>query len=190
MEKSAMHRAVQALRHNNNVGRIHAMKISKRPPAGIWLLVWHWMIFLVIACVLLVLLCAATLGTSVEQALYMTLGQTAHMVILYPTWAWFLFVVLLVAGTRLWGIIGAALMFYPISSIAYKLDVSIIASTGADTADLIFALGYLYRLGILAVAFLFFVVIPTIVWRKTKLNLSVMQGCFCFMLRAKMTRNA
>jgi hypothetical protein len=172
------------------LGELTRMKIPKRPPTGIWLLVLRYMVCLVIAFALLVLLCAGALGTSVEQALYMTLGQTAQMVIYYPIWAWFLFVVLLVAGTCLWGIIGAALTFYLISSITYKLDVSIIASSGADTADLIFALGYFYRLGILAVAFLFLIVIPTIIWRKTKLNLSVMQGCFCFRFRAKMTRSA
>ena len=170
-------------------GELTRMKISRRPPTGIWSFVWRCLVFLVIACALLVLLCAAALGTSVAQALYLMLGQITHMVLHYPAWAWFLFGVLLVAGTRLWGIIGAALMFYPISSVVYQLDVSIIAGTGADTADLIFALGYFHRLTILAVVFLSFIVIPTIIWRKKELNLSLMQGCFSFRFGANKIRN-
>lgn len=66
-------------------------------------------VFSVAASVLLVSLCAAALGTSLEQAFFPTLGQIAHMAIYYPVWAWLLFLALLVAGTRVWGLIGAVL---------------------------------------------------------------------------------
>ena len=158
------------------------MKIPHAQPAGVGSMVVRCIAFIVAASALLVSLCAAALGTSLEQAFFLTLGQIAHMAIHYPLWAWFLFLALLVAGTRVWGLIGAALMFYPISSIVYRFDVRIIAATGADTSDLIFALGHFHRLVMLAAGFLLFVVIPTLIWRRKKLNLDLTHACFWFRL--------
>jgi hypothetical protein len=157
------------------------MKIPQ-PPAT-WSPVWRCILLLPVSAAFLVLFTAAALGTGVEQAFLLTLGQVGHMAVHYPLWAWLVIVVLLAVGTRFWGLVGAVLMYYPISSIVYRLDVGIIAATGADTGDLIFALGCFHRMAILVVAFFWLVVLPTIIWRRRKLNLSVSQGCFCFRLK-------
>ena len=133
-------------------------------PKPTWSPVWRWILLPAFSFALLVLFIAAALGTGVEGAFFMTLGQVGHMAVHYPLWVWLLFAALLLVATRLWGLIGALLMYYPISSIAQRLDVRAIAPTGADTADIIFALGCLHRMTILVVVFFWLIVLPTIKW--------------------------
>ena len=109
----------------------------------------------------------------------------------YPFWVWLMILSLLLLGARLWGIIGAVLVSIPISLLVHKLDVGIIGSNPeADTSDIIFALGYFLRLMILAVASLLLVILPTIMWRKKQLHLSLVQALFCFRLKANTNQKA
>jgi hypothetical protein len=153
-------------------------------PKPNWSRAWKWILLPPISFVVLVLLIAAALGTGVEGVFFMTLGQVGHMAVHYPLWAWLLFAALLLVATRLWGLIGALLMYYPISATAQRLDVHAIAPTGADTADIIFALGCLHRMTILVVVFFWLIVLPTIRWRQSKLNLSFAQACFYFRIKS------
>src|SRR5262249_50681232 len=82
---------------------------------------------------------------SIAEMIFETLGQIFHMVMNYPIWVWMLFACVLLAGTRLWGLIGAMFAWLLIGWVVHRLDVSIIGRTGADTADIVFALGSLYR---------------------------------------------
>ena len=152
------------------------MKIHK--PAMKWSPAWRWILLPPLSFALLVLFWAGALGSGIESAFFMTLEQIGHMVVHYPVWAWLLFAALLVGAVRLWGIIGALLMYFPVSAITHRLDVGIIGATGADTADLIFALGCFFRMTILIVAFFWLLVLPTILWRKRKLDLTPVQAWF------------
>src|SRR5262245_60728070 len=152
------------------------MKIHK--PAMKWSPALRWILLPPLSFVLLVLFWAAALGSGVESAFFMTLEQTGHMVIHYPLWAWLLIASLLLLAVRVWGIIGALLMYLPVFAITHRLDVGIIGATGADTADLIFALGCFFRMTILIVAFFWLLVLPTSLWRKRKLDLTPVQAWF------------
>jgi len=101
------------------------VKIPK--PDLIWSPAWKWILLPPVSFAVLVLFIAAFLGTGVEGAFFMTLGQIGHMVVHYPLWAWLLFAALLLVATRFWGLIGALLMYYPISRTAEWLDVRAIA---------------------------------------------------------------